>query len=94
MNQDLEKAFERDERALEKAASALNRLADVAEKFYAALFPEKKNVRDAKLTTVRTPEQAELAATIQGEEETLEEWEEIGPREKAFLESTDKKKSS
>jgi hypothetical protein len=86
--------LERDERALEIAANALKRLADVAEKFYAALYPEKRIVREATLTTVRTTEQENLAETIQGSESTLEQWKDIGPRERAFIEKEKLKKSS
>jgi uncharacterized protein (DUF608 family) len=77
--------LERDERALEKAASALERLATVAERFYSALYPEKRSVREAVLTTVRTPAEEEIEETIQGSESTLEQWKDIGPREKAFI---------
>jgi hypothetical protein len=84
--------LERDERALEKAASALERLATVAEKFYAALWPEKRIARDAKLSTVRTAQEEELAETIQGSERTLEQWQDIGPREREFIDKS--KKSS
>jgi len=86
--------LESDERALEQAANALNRLADVAEKFYAALWPEKPSVREAKLTTLESREDQDLKETIQGREETLEEWKDIGPRERAFLEKENSKKPS
>ncbi len=85
--------LERDERALEKIADALNRLANVAQAFYAALYPEKRSVREATLTVVRTPQQADLEETIQGSESTLEQWTDLGPREKAFIEKRDAKKS-
>lgn len=84
--------LERDERALEKVAGALERLASVAEKFYAALYPEKRIVRDAIATSIRTTAEEELQETIQGSERTLEEWKDIGPREREFLEKG--KKSS
>ena len=77
--------LERDERALERFASALERLAMIAEKWYAITYPEKPVARDATLTVVQTRKDAELAETIQGTEETLEEWKDIGPREAAFL---------
>lgn len=86
--------LERDERALEKISGALDRLATIAEKFFDRLYPEKLVVRDAKLTTVQTPEEKELEATIQGGESSLDEWREIGPREQAFLDQQSKKKSS
>jgi len=78
--------LERDERALEKAAQALTRLATIAEKFFDKLYPEKKLVRDAIVTVVRTPAEADLEETIQGSEPTLEQWKDIGSREQAFLE--------
>jgi uncharacterized protein (DUF608 family) len=83
--------MERDERALEKAADALKRLADVAEKLYASLYPEKRSVREPKLTTVRPSKETELEETIQGTEQTLEEWKDLGPRERAWVEGEQKK---
>jgi hypothetical protein len=77
--------LERDERALEKAAEALTRLATIAEKFFDKMYPERKLVREAVVTVVRTPAEADLEETIQGSERTLDEWKEIGPREEAFL---------
>jgi hypothetical protein len=85
--------LERDERALEKAADALERLATIAEKFFEKLYPEKKVARDAVITTVRTAAEEELEETIQGSEPTLEQWKDIGPREKAFIEGQKKRKS-
>jgi hypothetical protein len=85
IEQELE-LLERDERALEKIASALDRMATIAEKFFDRLYPEKHVVRPATVTVVRTPAEADLEETIQGSEPTLEQWKDIGPREKAFLE--------
>ena len=86
--------MERDERALERIADALNRLADVAEKFYSALYPVKRPVPESVVTVVTSDEEKELEANIQGTESTLDEWRELGPREREFVEreKTEKEK--
>lgn len=87
-------ALERDERALEKLAGALDRLATIAEKWFERNYPERTSVRPAIITTVQTAEEKELAESIQGSESTLEQWRDIGPREQAFLDREKTKKSS
>lgn len=89
-------SFERldsEEGALAKAADALDRLARIAEKFYAKLYPEKPVVREAFLTRVRSAEEEELEESIQGSESTLEQWKDIGPRERDFIEKEKQRKS-
>ena len=91
--------MERDERALEKAASALERIgvaltriAKIMEDKYNKEYPEKRVVREATLTTVRTPAQEDLEESIQGSERTVEQWKDIGPREQEFVDKEKSKK--
>jgi hypothetical protein len=74
-----------------KIADALDRLATVAEKWYQKTFPEKHDVRDATITHIESDEEKELRETLGGSESTLEEWQELGPRERAFSESLKKR---
>ena len=74
-----------------RLADSLDRLAAIAEKFYAAAYPEKPRARDATVTSLRTREEEELEANLQGTETTLDEWRNLGPREQAFLKAQSKK---
>lgn len=73
------------EGALASIASALDRLATIAEKFFEKIYPEKPVVRDARVTTLQTDAEKDLQETIQGSEATLDEWRDLGPREREFV---------
>lgn len=104
MSDQLEEALDRDTRAMERLADAFEMIAKLMAQFYDKMYPPKDEPRDVTLT--RLPDTVDRIRQDQGaSEETTERWlrldeEEIGPREKEFIESeasgevrTDKKAS-
>lgn len=88
MTVDILEAMERDERAMERIATAAESIAEaltmwckLEQQRFDREYPVK-TPRDAIVTHVKTPEEI-LRENIGGEPEPLEEW--IGPREQELL---------
>lgn len=67
-------------------ASALARLATIAEQWYAKVYPEKKPVRDADITHLPTEEE-KLRTQLGQTDEPIEEW--VGTRERKIIDTGD-----
>jgi DNA-binding ferritin-like protein len=85
-------AFERFAEALDFLAGSVETIAKTAEKTYAKQYPAKQRNVKATVTHVKTDEERLKEEQGQSDENlrdwtTLEEKEEPGPREKAWLES-------
>jgi len=77
----------------ERIASAFERIATILEKWYETLYPPKREPAD--LTITRIPTDEDKIKEAQGAtEESTEDWlSDIGPRERQFLASTQKRES-
>jgi hypothetical protein len=71
--------------SLDQIADGLQRLATIAEAWFAKTYPEKKDVRDATITHVESQEEKDQRERLQGSESTTDEWRDLGPREREFL---------
>lgn len=92
-------AIERIAEAFDFMAGSLEAIANTAGDFHSRMFPGRKIGADATITTV--PSEEELLRKSQGQTgESLKDWttlnepEEIGPRERAFLEKQKKEAES
>ncbi len=94
MSDQLAEALDRDTRAMERLATAHERIANTLEKFYAEMYPAKREPRDVTLTAL--PDTTDRLKQDQGAtEETTEEWlTEVGPREREFIEQSAKEREA
>ena len=86
MSADLSESLDRDTRAMERLADSFERITDLMAKFYDKMYPAKHEPRDVTLTRIPT-EEDKIREAQGATEETTDEWLDIGPRERAFIES-------
>jgi hypothetical protein len=91
MSADIEEAIDKDERAMERVANALESIAEslaawciLSQARFDRDYPAKREPRDITLT--RIPSEEDKIKESQGAtEETTDEWLDIGPRERELL---------
>jgi hypothetical protein len=76
--------------AFERMANYAEKIAGVAEKWYNANYPERKPVEPAKVTFVKDSEDQLLEDQGATGEQSLEDWTDIGNREREFVERNKK----
>jgi hypothetical protein len=74
--------------AFEDIAGQLSTIAQVLELRFQCDYPRPKPVRDADISHVPSPEEQLREDQGQTGEPTTEDWTSLGPREKAFIESS------
>lgn len=83
---DILAGIEEDERAMERIATALTRIAIVMEARLANEFPPKHAPRESTFSRIPSSEDRLKAAQGSTGEATIEEWTELGPRERELVE--------
>ncbi len=72
--------------AMGRVAAAFERVAASLEKFYEKMYPPKHEPGDVTLTRIAT-EEDKIREAQGATQETTDQWLDIGPRERALLES-------
>jgi len=92
---DILASIERDERAMERIAAAMESIADSYTAMYKLMaegldkvFPPKHEPRDAIVTRLLSDEDRLKASQGATGEATIEQWTELGPRERELVEKT------
>lgn len=75
-----------DYHSMERMADAFERMAELLAKFYEKMYPPKHEPRDVTLSRIPTAED-QIKESQGSTEETTDQWLDIGPRERALLES-------
>ena len=92
MQTEIGDSIDADERAMEKLARSMERIATVMENRYAQEYPEKRDVRDATITRIPN-EEDRIRENHGASSQPLEEWiNELGPREREVLGKETRKK--
>ena len=86
MSADIEEGIDKDDRDMQRMATAFERIANTLAQFYNKMYPPKHEPGDVTLTHIAT-EEDKIREAQGATEETTDQWLDIGPRERALLES-------